>query len=274
MDCAAYQELAAAHADGQLDPSERAAADEHVAGCAHCAEARGVQTAVSTTLRQRRLIQPAPVQLRDDIARALAGAAAAQVRLASTRRRRTGMLLVGAIAAGLALFFLPRQLTRPDLLTVLAQDARAADAGTIAFGLRSGDVEQLGAFYHARLDISEPLPDLRRADFHTVGGTVATLGTTATTLTVYRGPGGTVVCRRFRVGQLPLPAGGREIEGARYFEVDGITVRIQRFGDTVCCMASTMPTDALARLFMMPRAHHPPPFGAGAQSGPVAAGET
>jgi hypothetical protein len=169
------------------------------------------------------------------------------------------MLLVGAIAAGLALFFLPRQLTRPDLLTVLAQDVRAADADKIEFDLRSSDLGELGAFYHARLALSDPLPDLRAADFQTVGGTVATLGSTPTTLTVYQGPGGKVVCRRFRAGQFPLPGGGREIGGARYFEVDGITVRIQRFGDTVCCVASTMPMDALARLFARPAAHHRPP---------------
>lgn len=265
MDCAAYQELAAAHADGRLDPPERAAADEHVAGCIHCAEARRAQTVVTAVLRQRRLSQPAPAELRDRIDQALTSAAAAALRARRTRRR-TGMLLVGAIAAGLALFFLPRQLTRPDLLTVLAQDVRAADADKIAFGLRSSDFEELGAFYHARLDLSDPLPDLRPADFHTVGGTVATLGNSPTTLTVYQGPGGKVVCRRFRAGQFPLPAGGREIDGARYFEVDGITVRIQQFGDTVCCMASTMPIDALARLFTMPAAHHLPPPGEGARS--------
>jgi anti-sigma factor RsiW len=254
MDCATYQELAAAHVDGRLDPPERVAADEHVAGCESCAAARRAQAAVTAVLRQRRLIQPTPGELRGRINDALADARTVALRSRRTRRR-TGMLLVGTVAAGLALFFLPRQLTRPDLLTVLAQDVRAAQADEIPFGLRSTDFDQLGAFYRARLDISDPLPDLRAADFHTVGGAVTTLGAVPTSLTVYQGPGGKVVCRRFLAGDLPLPAGGKEIGGARYFEVNGITIRSQQFGDTVCCMASTMLIDAMVHLFMMPGAH-------------------
>ena len=62
------------------------------------------------------------------------------------------------------------------------------------------------------------------------------------------------MCRRFRAGEIALPPGGKDIDGARYFEVDGVTVRIQRIGDMICCTASTMPLEAMARLFAMPGA--------------------
>jgi len=62
-----------------------------------------------------------------------------------------------------------------------------------------------------------------------------------------------------------MPAGGREIGGARSFEVDGVTVRIQHIGDTICCTASTMPLEAMAQLFSMPGARQRPPHGPQAQ---------
>ena len=252
MDCAAYEEIAAAHADGRLEPAEQAAADAHVAACPRCAATRRAQTEVAKLLRERRLTQPAPEALRRRIDEALASAR--QPTDISTRRWRTRILVAGAVAAGLALLFLPRQLTRPDLLTVMARDVRAAQTDQIALAKRGDDFDGLSAYYHSQLDLAEPVIDLRPADFRLVGGTIDTLGTTPTALTVYQGPNGKIVCRRFRAGEIALPPGGKDIDGARYFEVDGVTVRIQRIGDMICCTASTMPLEAMARLFAMPGA--------------------
>jgi anti-sigma factor RsiW len=252
MDCAAYEEIAAAHADGRLAPAERAAADAHVAACPRCAAARRTQSEVAKLLRERRLTQAAPEALRRRIDEALASAR--QPTDISTRRWRTRILLAGAVAAGLALLFLPRQLARPDLLTVMARDVRAAQTDQIALAKRGDDFDGLKAYYRSQLDLAEPVIDLRPANFHLVGGTIDTLGTTPTALTVYEGRGGKIVCRRFRAGEVALPPGGREIDGARYFEVDGVTIRVQRIGDMICCTASAMPIEAMARLFAMPGA--------------------
>lgn len=268
MDCAAYRDIVAAHADGRLEPAEQVAADAHVAACPRCAEARRAQTAVSGLLRQRRMVQPAPESLRRRIDVALAGTA--QPTDISRRRWRTRVILAGAVAAGLALVFLPRQFARPDLLTVLAQDVRAAQTDRVALSMRGDDFDALNAYYRAHLDLAEPVIDLRPADFRLVGGTIDALGATPTALTVYQGRGGKIVCRRFRAGEIALPPGGREIDGARYFEVDGVTIRIQRIGDTICCTASTMPIEAMAQLFAMPGADHRHP--SGAQAPPAARG--
>lgn len=124
--------------------------------------------------------------------------------------------------------------------------------------LRTTDTDQLARFYRERLGLPDPVADLDTTGFQTIGGTVADIAGTPTTLTVYRGPTGTIVCRRFRAGALTLPSGGQEIGGAQYFEVDGVAVRIQQFGDTVCCMASTLSVDALAAVFGAPTAHQHP----------------
>ena len=254
MDCASYRTLVAADVDGQLDTHEASAAKAHVSSCPACAALRWEQDSVRVLLRNRVLQHQTPAAVRRRIIAALDAEERTTPTPIPVRRwligNRHRVALVGAVAALLALVILPVvRSPGPDLLTVLDADVQAADAQELPLAVRTNDVEELRRYYHntGHIDFEKPLEDLSGFGFHPIGGTLGTVGKVDTTLTVYEGPQGKLVCRRFRAGALPLPKGGDHIGNAEFFTAHGTTVRIQRDGDTICCLASAMPRDAFLR---------------------------
>lgn len=259
MNCEEYRSIVTDHADGRLGGAESASAQAHLATCEECAALRREQEAVSKLLRRRAPHHRTPPEVRGQVLAALQGEHATKAPVERLFRRPLvrRAVLTGAAAAALILAVL--SLTRtaePDLLAVLARDVRAADAGSVSFALHSDDFERIRRFYadSPRIDFSNPVADLTPLGFRPVGADISRIADVDTSLTLYRSADGRVVCRRFRAGAIPLPDGGEDIDGAIYHTVDGITVRVERIGDTICVMASSMPRAELVRLFAV--GHH------------------
>jgi hypothetical protein len=258
MNCTEYRLIVAAHADGLLAGGEQASAREHEAVCADCASLRCEQEKVARLLRERAPRHALTPELRERVLASLQHEAASAGRLVPLFGRPVmrRAVLAGAVAAGLVLALLPlRRPAAPDLLAAMARDVRAAHAGEIQFALRSDDIERIRSYYaSAPIDFSNPLADLTPMGFRPVGAALSRVGNVDTSLTLYQSPAGRVVCRRFRAGAIPLPDGGEEIAGAVFHTVNGLTVRVERIGDTVCAMATDIPRDEFVQL--LAAGHH------------------
>ena len=255
MDCAGYQELVAADVDGRLEATEQAAARLHVAGCAGCAVRRRQQQEIKELLRARLKLTPTP----DDLRQRVLAAVAREASVPQTQRRyRWRLVLAGSLAAALiAAVIIPRLHKRgPDLLDVLVRDVHAASADQIKL-IPAGDVETLRRYYNdsGQFAFTNTVLDLTALGFRPIGGAIVPIGNVAATFTVYESPHGRMICRRFPAGALDLPAGGEPFDGARLFTVGGITIRIVRDGDAICCFASDIPHDILMA-YLERAAHH------------------
>jgi anti-sigma factor RsiW len=259
MDCTAYRELVAADVDGLLDALQDAEATAHVATCARCAALRRAEQTAKALLRERALHWELPAPVRQRMIAALereSGLAADSSARRGRRLRRAAALGAVAAAAAVALVWTWRS-RAPDLLAVLVNDVRAASTPEMALAVRTNDLETLLQYYRSagRIDFDRTVPDLAAMGFHPVGGSVVKIGAADSTLAVFEGPLGRVVCRRFRAGALELPAGGERIGEATVFTVQGITVRFQRDGDVICCLASAMPREQFIRYFVAPHGY-------------------
>lgn len=255
MNCGGYREIVAADVDGILDSEERLAASEHVATCPPCADLRRAQAEVRAQLRNRPAVVM-PAHLRERVLAALEqerhaaeepGAAERGNVVPLVSRRR--VLLVGAIAATLALLLVPgRRGPQPDLFALLVHDAQAAEFGTLEFDALSASVDDLRAHFESLgLPFRDTVPDLARRGYAPVGSRHDTVADVPSAVTVYEGRGRKVVCRRFPLGAVELPEGGEEIGGAIVVTRDGVTMRFVRDGDALCCLASTMPREDFLR---------------------------
>jgi anti-sigma factor RsiW len=255
MDCAEYAEIAAADVDGRLAAAEKSAVDLHLAACARCQTVRRQQETIKGLLHERAPRATVPAALRQRIVSGLdeaptsAGIETGTPR-AKPRLGRGRLILAGAIAALLVLILRPLwQSSPPDLLAILAEDARAADGQRVALALQTSDVDELRRYYRStgRIEFERSVDDFSSVGLHLLGGRVAQIGDVYTTFSVYETAVGKVVCRRFRAGQLPLPEGGDRFGDTRVFTVDGVTICVIRLGDVICCLASTMPRDMFLR---------------------------
>ncbi len=265
MDCTAYHDIVAADVDGLLDTRQQSAATAHVATCSRCASVRRAAAMTTELLRERAPRHETPAAVRQRMIAALDREGAPVSPLAAPRRghvSRKRLALIGALAAGVALLLVSTwQSPAPDLLAVLVRDVHAASTPQVPLAIRTDDVDSLRQYYRStgRIDFDRTVPDLSTAGFRPIGGSVAKIGAVDTTLTAYEGPLGKVVCRRFRAGGLELPAGGERIGEATVFTVQGITVRFQRDGDVICCLASAIPRDLFVRYLIGQHNHDPVP---------------
>ncbi len=259
MNCAEYREIAAADVDGELTADERRAVEGHVPTCPRCTAMREEQHRTKALLQSRRVRYQAPPPVRQQIVDAVDREM--EIAADSGQRWRWPLRVVigGAIAATLALVLRSwMQPTGVDLLATLVDDVRAADAQTLRLAVNTSDVEELRRYYRqsANIDFEDSVEDLSAEGLRLVGGKGATIDHVPTTLSLYEGVPGRVVCRRFRAGALPLPEGGEWLdESTQVFTADGVTVAVIRSGDIVCCMATSMPRSLFTRHLMAAGEH-------------------
>lgn len=252
MDCAEYRDLVVAHTDGALGAAEVWRADAHLANCARCANLFAVRRRSAAQLR----IHPTPADVRRRVLEALAAAARAEQ--GHQWRRPSGPLVLRlAVAGALAMLALVlagvwfRPSPAPPLVAAVVADFRAVEAGTLELGFRTDDAQELRAYFlrTANLGFSNSAVDLEVLGYELVGGAVVDLAGKASSLSVYRGTHGLLVCHRFQGAELPLPPGGETIRGETFYTIDGVTVRVHREGDIVCLMASSLPRAAVIKLW-------------------------
>jgi hypothetical protein len=256
MDCQTYQALVAAHADAALDPQERMEADAHVSVCPGCAELRAVNKRIRAFVREHASRHTIPPEIRARVEKALdvADQPDSPVAVLSSRWR-VRVVLAGAIAATLLLVIgSPFRSSPPDLLAVLAEDVRGANASSLAVELPTDNIDQLRAYYRnsGKFTFDQTVEDFGGFGLRPVGATVGDIGGAATTLTVYEGPAGKVICRRFLSGSVRLPPGGERVGEATVYTVGDVTVRVHRMGNVICVLASAMPREEFVRTLLQP----------------------
>jgi anti-sigma factor RsiW len=244
MNCSTYRTLVTDDIDGRLDALARIEVERHLAACAACARLRREQGEVKDLLHVHRLRVTVPADVRARVLAALDDEP--RPRLLASRRR---WLLVGAIAALALLTLLPRgRQSKPDLVASLAHDVQLANAGEVRLALRTDDPEALRRFFRAGgIQFEKTVPDLRPLGLHQIGGLVDEVDGVPATLTIFDGPFGKVVCRRFAAGSIPLPEGGRTVGDSTVYSRDGVTMRILRDGDAICILAAAMSEEEFVR---------------------------
>lgn len=249
MHCAEYRELVAAHVDGGLDVEEAPVAAAHVDACAPCARLFGDAQRFRHAWRTRSWVRPVPADVRRRVLAALDDAQAAPdwVGRIRARWRLLGAGLAVATAAAGAVIALstlvrqPAQLAEP-LRTIVA-DYQAVEARKLPLDFTTDDPQAMRAYYHRTglFGFTNTVVDLEPYGFVLEGGRVGRLGTRTSTLTVYRGAPGVLVCHRIYNDGLAPPPGGTAVGGDLFYHVAGISICFHREGDVICFMASRAP---------------------------------
>lgn len=244
MNCELYEDLVAADVDGALGDDERAAVEEHLRSCAACRNLRDAQLGIRDRLRDlpRR---SAPPDLHDRVLRALDEEPQPNAGKVVALRSRRRFLIVGAVAAALAVMFLPvGRWSHPELIGLLIHDAQAAEIDDITLAAYATDPMALREYFAGQdVGFESTVPDLSHRGFSPVGSVVDRTGPTPAAITVFRGEHGTVVCRRYRFDAVRIPDSGERIGKAVVVTRNGVTMRFVRDGDALCGVASTMPRE-------------------------------
>jgi len=259
MQCAEYRDLVAAHVDAQLSREEEVQALAHLAACAACARLLDTQRAFVRTLRARSFVRATPEPLRRSIlARVEASGADRQVEAQRSRwwsRPVVPMGLAAAVALILLAVVVPRfgshaPAPPPGIFDTLVDHYRAVESGRITLKVHTDDPTELRAYYlqTGAFTFRNTVVDLEPLGLPLVGGTVSELAGKSSTLSVYRGGRGMVLCQRIQSSGVELPAGGEMVGGDRFYSVGDITICVHLEGDIICFMASTIPRPDFIRL--------------------------
>lgn len=260
MQCVEYRDLVAAHVDQRLSPEEVALALAHVAGCARCARELQKQRAFKHSLRRRNLIQATPDALRRAVQARIDAPEGAQPRQAwwsawwsRPVARLTVAGVVGSllIAVAMPLLRSRSQPAAPALFDRIVADYHAAELEHIELSIRTDDPMELREYYYktGAFSFTNTVVDLEALGFPLVGGALTELAGRKSTLSLYRGTRGLILCHRIEAAGVELPAGGEAAGGDRFYTVGGITVCVHREGDVLCFMASAMARADFVRLF-------------------------
>jgi len=258
MHCAEYRDLVAADVDRALTAEEAALVRTHVAGCPRCARVRADAEAFKRACRARSWIQPVPADVRQRLLAALdteARPAGSTGGSGARRRPWTRLLLAGAIAAVLLLMVVPLRFSRTspavpaEPFATIVRDFKAVEAQAVALQFRTDSVDEMRRYYaqSGALDFPNTVPNLDPFGYRVEGGSVMQLGTKRSTLTVYRGPQGIILCHRILDPGMQPPPGGETVGMDTFYTVNGITICMHREGDVVCFMAVSLPRDEFIR---------------------------
>ena len=257
MRCAEYRDLVSAHVDGQLTEEETRRATAHVAECADCAHLLETQRAFTRVLRECDWMVPTPAHVRQRVLARIE----AEERLHPRSERRAWwslpsvrFALAGAVvlilALALALVRSRQQAPGAALFDTIIARYHAARSDRIELSLRTDDPMELRQYYYraGAFPFTNSVVDLEPLGFVLVGGAVTDLDGRPSTLSLYRGPRGMVLCHRIPAAGVDLPAGGDVIGGDHFYTVDGITIFVHREGDVLCFLASDLPRAEFIRL--------------------------
>lgn len=260
MQCVEYCDLVATHVDQRLSPEDVTLALAHVAGCARCARELETQRASKHSLRESNLIHATPDALR----RAIVGRIEVEEHARRTqawwsagwsppvaRLALAGVVGLVLVAVAALLLRSPLHPPAPALFDRVVADYRAAELEHVQLSRRTDDPMELREYYYksGAFSFTNTVVDLEPLGFPLVGGTITELAGQKSTLSLYRGTRGMILCHRIQAAGVELPAGGELVGGDRFYTFGGITVCVHREGDVLCFMASALPRADFVRLF-------------------------
>ena len=253
MHCAEYRDLVAAHVDELLTPEEAPLVAAHLASCLNCARLLEDSTRFRDALRESAWLRETPAHVRAAVVEALDGDDRASRRAQRAWQWWPRPVYRTALAAALAVMVLALGVrllrwrgTPPtsDVFAAIVADFHAVEADKITLRVHTDEPAALQRYYQeAGLSFSNTVMDMQPSGWRLVGGTVTQLSGHKSTLTVYQGTFGMLLCHRIRAADFSLPAGGETIDGDTFYTIEGVTVCVHRDGDVYCFMASALPRD-------------------------------
>jgi anti-sigma factor RsiW len=189
MDCSHAQSLLDIYLDQELDPVRNVEIEEHLHGCAACAQDHGDRQMIRQSLKTESLYFKAPPELEKRVRRSLRQAAKAEapVRWLSGSWFRIAAPM--AVAALVVLILVPHfSGPSPDeLLTqqVIASHIRSLMVDHLA-DVPSTDEHTVKPWFNGKLDFSPAVADPAREGFPLIGGRLDYLNNRAVAALIYR----------------------------------------------------------------------------------------
>lgn len=259
MDCWEYVgSYLGADADRELSAEERRAADAHLEGCAKCQARLEEERALKAALKRhlRKVVAPREVKtaIRAALDRADAASAPAGRLLEIRAEFRRPQMWAPLLALAASIVFV-----------VTMRDRIAWEAPVPAFdqaiqkftgfekhfepNVPSDSFSAVAEHYHSAR-MPSYIWNFAPFGYQLIGGRIDPLpnGRPAT-YTFYRGPNGAVMCTRFRVSDLVIPQGGRELRTDQYlYQYKGfsLVLSLESERQWVCVLMSRLPAQAFA----------------------------
>jgi len=191
MNCHEAMALLPAYSDGELDPVQSAAIEQHVLGCADCAVRRDELTRLRSRIRSEVPYYAAPPALHARVKAGLAGDTRAPP--ARPVRDRWRWLTAGALAGSTATVFgwfvgsaiLDWQVGTDVVAETVANHARAT-LGNRLIDIASSDRHTVKPWLSSRLDYSPPVQDFSADGLPLAGGRLDYLDGHPVATLVYR----------------------------------------------------------------------------------------
>jgi anti-sigma factor RsiW len=260
MTCGEYQDIVAAHVDGQLNPTEMQAVNTHLQSCVACRERFAEEQRFHLAFTARRVLLPPPPSVVVGLHKALARESsplpswrqrlfAHRVSLFSfffSRRLATAVVVTGLI---LAFWWLPT--TKPDLFASAVKQYELATTDQFVFAYVVRDPRKLEQSFNdsGQLDFTTHVLDFRPFGYRIRGGHIVRLNGHPTAVTIYRGPEADIVCLRQRGALPPLPPGALRVGRDLVYTYEQYTVLVIQESDLFCMLVSRLPRDVFLRSF-------------------------
>ena len=189
MDCSHAQSLLDIYLDQELDPVRNLEIEEHLQGCAACAQNYGDRQMIRQSLKTESLYFKAPQQLEKRIQRSLRQAAKAEAPTGWFSGSWFKMAAPLAVAALVVLMIVPYFAgpSSDELLTqqVIASHIRSLMVNHLA-DVPSTDEHTVKPWFNGKLDFSPPVADPANEGFPLIGGRLDYLNNRPVAALIYR----------------------------------------------------------------------------------------
>lgn len=258
MTCDKYQDLVAAHVDGQLNPTELREVNAHLQECVPCRERFAEEQQFHLAFASRRVLLTTPptvlTQLHEALAREAAPLSSWRQRLYAHRVSLLSFffsrrLATAAVMTALVLVYWWFPTTKADLFASAVTQYELATTDQRVFTYVMRDPKKLEHAFNTsgQLDFSTHVLDLRSAGYRIRGGNIVRVNGHPTAITVYRGPEADLVCLRQRGALPPLPPGAMKIGRDFVYTYEQHTVLVIQESDLFCMLVSRLPRDMFLR---------------------------
>jgi anti-sigma factor RsiW len=260
MTCDEYQDLVAAHVDGQLSPAELQEVNVHLQSCVSCRERFAEEQKFHFAFASRRVLLTTPpavlMQLHEALAREAAPVSSWRQRLSAHRVSLLSFffpyrLATAAVVTALVLAYWWFPTAKPDLFASAVAQYELATTDQRVFTYVQRDPRKLEQALNAsgQLNFSTHVLDLRSAGYRIRGGNIVRVNGHPTAVTVYRGSEADLVCLRQRGALPPLPPGAMQIGRDFVYTYEQYTVLIIQESELFCMLVSRLPRDVFLQSF-------------------------